>query len=236
MRKRIFNIIEIAKDNDKISEFYDWFMMIVILSSILPLAFHTENKAFLIIDKVTVIVFIIDYILRLITADYKLQKNKLSFLIYPFTPMAIIDILSILPSVAIISRGFRLLKIFRLMRTFKVFRVFKVVRYSKSINLIIKVFKMQKRILATVGILAVGYILVSALVIFNAEPNTFNTFFDAIYWATVSLTTVGYGDIFPVSTVGRIVTMVSSIFGIAIIALPSGIITAGFIEALNNDK
>ena len=74
----------------------------------------------------------------------------------------------------------------------------------------------------------------SALVIFNVEPESFNTFFDAIYWATVSLTTMGYGDIYPVTTLGRIVTMVSSIFGIAIIALPAGIITAGFMEQLSS--
>lgn len=77
------------------------------------------------------------------------------------------------------------------------------------------------------------YVLISALVVFNVEPDSFNNFFDAVYWATVSLTTMGYGDIYPVTTVGRIVTMVSSVFGIAIIALPSGIITAGFMDALN---
>ena len=65
------------------------------------------------------------------------------------------------------------------------------------------------------------------------EPDSFNTFFDAVYWATVSLTTMGYGDIYPVTTIGRVVTMISSIFGIAIIALPAGIIAAGFMDELN---
>ena len=70
---------------------------------------------------------------------------------------------------------------------------------------------------------------------YNVEPDSFNTFFDAVYWATISLTTVGYGDIYPTSTLGRIVTMVSSVFGIAIIALPSGIITGGYLTELNNN-
>ena len=83
--------------------------------------------------------------------------------------------------------------------------------------------------------MAGGYIVISALVVFNVEPDSFNTFFDAIYWATVSLTTVGYGDIYPVSTLGRIITMVSSIFGIAIVALPAGIITAGYMNELNKE-
>jgi voltage-gated potassium channel len=81
--------------------------------------------------------------------------------------------------------------------------------------------------------MAIAYILVSALIIYNVEPESFNTFFDAIYWATVSLTTVGYGDIYPVTTIGRIVTMISSVFGIAIIALPSGVITAGYLSEIN---
>ena len=102
--------------------------------------------------------------------------------------------------------------------------------------IISKVIKNSKDALMAVGTLAVGYILVSALVIFNAEAETFNTFFDAIYWATVSLTTVGYGDIYPVTTVGRIITMISSVFGIAVVALPAGIITAGYMNALNEDK
>lgn len=68
------------------------------------------------------------------------------------------------------------------------------------------------------------------------EPDSFDTFFDAVYWATVSLATMGYGDIYPVSTVGRIVTMASAIFGIAIIALPAGIITAGFVEQLKEKE
>lgn len=70
---------------------------------------------------------------------------------------------------------------------------------------------------------------------FQVEPDSFATFFDAIYWAVVTLTTVGYGDIYPVSDVGRIVSMVSSFMGIAIVALPTGIITAGYMDGLKND-
>lgn len=88
----------------------------------------------------------------------------------------------------------------------------------------------------TLRLLAAGYILLSALVIFNVEPDSFETFFDAVYWATVSLTTMGYGDIYPVTTIGRAVTMVSSMFGIAIVALPAGIVTAGYMSELEKDR
>ena len=230
MRKRIFQIIETAKEDDRLSNVYDVFMMVVILASIIPLAFKQEYAVFAVVDKIAAVIFIIDYSLRLWTADLKLKKGRLSFVIYPFTPMALIDLLCILPSLTVISGAFRVLKVFRLLRTLRVFRVFKAVRYSKSIAMIKDVFTIEKKPLATVGALAVGYILISALVIFNVEPDICGSFIDAVYWATVSLTTMGYGDITPVTTVGRIITMISSIFGIAIIALPSGIITAGFME------
>lgn len=82
--------------------------------------------------------------------------------------------------------------------------------------------------------LAVGYVLTAALLIFNLEPQTFDTFFDAVYWAVISLTTMGYGDIYPVTTVGRIITILSAFVGVAIVALPAGIITAGYMEELKN--
>ena len=186
-------------------------------------------------DRATII-FIVDYVLRFITADYKLNKGKISFVLYPFTFMAIIDLLSILPSITLLNNGLRLFKIFRLIRTLRVFRIFKSFRYSKNIQMVVNVFKRQKEALTVVCLLAGGYILICALIIFNVEPETFNSFFDAVYWATVSLTTVGYGDIFAVSTAGKIITMISAVFGIAIVALPAGIITAGYMEEINVEK
>lgn len=236
MREKIFQIIEVAGENDTISRIYDVTMMTSIVFSLLPIALKSTSGWLGIVESITVSVFVLDYMLRLITADFKLEKGIKSFLLYPFTPMAIIDILSILPSVTAINQSFRVLKIFRLLRTLRVFRVFRAVRYSKSVTMIINVFKKQKESLLIVGWLAVGYILVCALIIISIEPETFVTFFDAVYWATVSLTTVGYGDIFAVSTAGKIITMISSVFGIAIVALPAGIVTAGYMEELNNGR
>lgn len=237
MRKRIYVIIEVSKDSDLVSKIYDIFMMVVIFASLIPLAFKEQTTVGLWLDKITVMIFIVDYLLRLITADYKLNsKGKAAILIYPFTPMAIIDLLSILPSMTILNSGFKLLKIFRLLRTFRVFRVFKAVRYSKNIMLILSVLKRQKDSLLVVLWLALAYVLVSALVIFNVEPQTFDSFFDAVYWATISLTTMGYGDIYPVSTAGQVITMLSSVLGIAIVALPASIITTGYMKEVNSDK
>lgn len=236
MRQRIYEIIEVAAEEDVLSKIYDSVMMVVIFISLIPLAFKRQTDYFVIIENVCVTIFIIDYFLRVITADLKKKKGVISFFIYPFTPMAIIDLLSILPSITILNNGFKLLKIFRLMRTFRIFRIFKAVRYSKNILLIIKVLKRQKDSLLVVLGLALGYVMVSALIIFNVEPQTFDTFFDVIYWATVSLTTMGYGDIYPVSMAGQVITMLSAILGIAIVALPASIITTGYMEEINEQK
>lgn len=237
MRKRIYEIIEVSDGNDLCSSVYDVFMMLAIVISLIPLAFKTEYLGFRIIDKLCVVVFIIDYILRLITADFKYHnKSIISFLRYPFSFMAIVDLVSILPSVTVVNRGFKLLRLTRMVRALRVFRVFKAARYSKSVQIIVKVFKNSKEPLAAVGALAIVYVLVSALIIINVEPDSFHNYFDAVYWATVSLTTMGYGDIYPITTIGRIVTMVSSVFGIAIVALPSGIITAGYMNEINTER
>jgi len=236
MREKIYSIIEPSENDNKVGTIYDFIMMLTIMVSIFPLAFKETNKIFQWIEYITVSIFIIDYILRLITADYKIKKSILSFFIYPLTPMAIIDLISILPSITVLSNGFKLFKLFRLLRTFKVLRAFKFLRYSKSFEIITKVFKKQKKVLSAVATMAIAYVLISALVIYTVEPESFETFFDAIYWATVSLTTVGYGDIYPVTTIGRVVTMISSIFGIAIIALPAGVITAGYLEIINKEE
>ena len=236
LRQRIYEIIEVSEDNDKLSSIYDNIMMISIIISIIPLCTHENYFVFGIIDKVTVIIFIGDYILRILTADKKLRRGALSFFLYPFTPMALVDLLSILPSLTVLAKGYRLLKIFRLLRTFKVFRVFKAFRYSKNINMVINVFRKQKDSLMVVGGFAIGYILISALVIFNAEPETFETMYDAIYWATISLTTVGYGDVYATTTIGKFITMISAVLGIAIVALPAGIIIAGYQDELEEIK
>lgn len=123
-----------------------------------------------------------------------------------------------------------------MIKAFRVFRVFKTFRYSKNVKIVVEVIKKSRVSLITVGVFAAFYVAVSALVIFNVEPDTFDSFFDAIYWSVVSLTTVGYGDIYPTSDIGRVFTIISSILGVAIIALPSGIITAEYMKEVNQIK
>lgn len=241
MRRRLFEIIEKGRKGDKASTAYDIVMLVSIVLSIIPLMFFDELWWFRYVEIATVIIFMIDYLLRWFTADFKLGKRNWSFLLYPFTPMAIIDLLSILPVFNVLGQGF---KIFRVTRLLKILRLFKFLRYSEKIALFMRVLKKERNVLLSVLMIAVFYVFLTALIMFNVEPHvnpvtgnvTFSDFFDALYWATVTLTTVGYGDLCPVTDVGRCVSMLSSLFGVAIIALPSGVITASYLEELRNDK
>ena len=207
-------------------------MTVLIVASLVPLCFKDSNPALEVVEYVCVVVFILDYLARWVTADLKLGKGALSFVIYPFTPMAIIDLLSILPVFLALNDALRTLQVLRL---FRAARAFKLIRYSRSASAISAVFEKQRQALLAVLCFAIAYILVSALVVFNVEPDTFRTFFDAVYWAVVSLTTVGYGDLYPSTDVGRTIAMISSLMGVAVVALPSGIITAGMLDELRRD-
>jgi len=233
LRKRLFEIVETSPDRDIPSAIHDYIILVTIIISVIPMMCKRPNYLFHLFDMTAAYIFIIDYIFRLITADYKLKKGPRSFYIYPFTPFAIIDLLSILPSFVFMHSSLKLLRIFRL---FKTLRLFKAYKYSEDFIMITAVIRKKTEILSAVFIFAIGYILLTALLMFNVEPDIFKTFFDAIYWATTALTTIGYGDICPVSNLGKAVSMVSSIFGVAMIALPSGIISASFMDELRNSK
>lgn len=241
MRKRIYEIIEQGKRGDKVSIAYDILMLIAIIVSIIPLMFVEEHPIFHYIEIVTVSIFIIDYFMRWITADFRSPSKKVPFLTYPFTFWAIIDLLSILPALSLLAQGF---KIFRITRLLRVLRLFKVFRYTDKVQVLGRVIRKEKTVLLTVLGFAIFYVFLTALIMFNAEPRinpntgavTFSSFFDALYWATVTLTTVGYGDLTPVTNIGRFVSMLSSLFGVAVIALPSGVITASYLEELRSAR
>ena len=223
-RERIYAILVNDDADDKIGIWYNRVMVILIVGSMVPLWFKGNNIVFIIIDTVCVTGFIIDYILRFLTADYALGRGKASFAIYPFTPMAIVDLLSILPSFIVLNPSLRTLRVLRVLRALRAFRL---IRYTRGVHFLLEAVKRQRQQLLIVFILSVVYVVVCATVMFNVEPNTFNTFTDALYWAAISLTTVGYGDIHPLTEAGRIVTMISSLVGVAVIALPASILTIG---------
>lgn len=241
IREHIRELIE-PRSEGRYARIYDWVMLIAIVIGIFPLLFREQPKIFWYFDIISCLCFIVDYLLRWITADLPSKKNRVAaFLTYPFTPMAIIDLLSIIPTFNLISPTFKVARVSRLL---KILRVIKVIRYYEPLEIILAVIQRQRKILWTVCKLAIFYIFITALIMFNAEedinPMTgqylFDNFFDAFYWAACTLTTVGYGDLYPISDVGRVISIISSMVGIAIIALPSGIVTAGYLDELRSRK
>lgn len=240
-RECIRELIEQRKDTFS-SRIYDSIMLVAIVIGILPLMFREQPTIFCYFDLISGLCFVVDYLLRWITADMSSKRNRvMAFLVYPLTPMAIIDLLSILPTFNLLSPTFKVVRVSRLL---KILRVIKVIRYYEPLEIILSVVRRQSKILWTVFSLAIFYIFITALIMFNAEedinPETgrflFDTFFDAFYWAACTLTTVGYGDLYPISDVGRVISIISSMVGIAIIALPSGIVTAGYLDELKSRK
>jgi len=229
MRKKIYQTVHVYEGN-LLSVAYKWFMIVVIVASLIPLTVKGTNPVFQAIDAVCLVIYSIDFLLRWVTADYKFGNHRwTSFAKYPFRIISIIDLLSIFALLCPLLGWFHT-------SVLKVFRIVRIFRYSKNIRTILWILKRSKKALAAVGTLAVGYILVSALVVFNVEPQTFHTFFDAVYWATVSLTTVGYGDLYPVTVLGRIIAMTSSFFGIAVVALPAGVVTAEYMKSVKEKE
>ncbi|MCP1102713.1 voltage-gated potassium channel [Aequitasia blattaphilus] len=229
MRKKLYSLVEKAEKNNSISFFYDWLIMGASILSILPMMFRdVPQEVTEWIETPTVYLLFFDYMLRWFTHDYRRKStSKWSFVLYPFTPLAIMDLMGILPSLGLLHGSFK---------AFRLFRLGKLIRYSKSCQRIGNVFKNQKKTLLSVLSIAIAYIFISALIMFVSEPpENFPNFFDALYWATTALTTVGYGDIYPSTQLGKVISMISSIFGVAVIAMPAGIVTAGFLEELNKD-
>lgn len=233
IRKRIYLMVDPHYYSGKIS-IYNILLCMIIASTILPMIIHLRLVWFWWIELVAAAAFLLDYLLRWLTADYKVGVlGKKSFFRYPFMSMAVIDLAAeVVYACLVLSPSLAERRLFMLLR---ISSILKLLRYTQSKNLIRRVLIRQKTLLLKVIMIALEYIFITALIIFNAEPETFPNFFEAIYWSTVSLTTVGFGDIYPVSVIGQIITMLSSFFGIAIIAMPAGIITAGFMQELKEE-
>lgn len=233
-KRRIYEVIEVSSIGDISSRAYDRLMTTAIIVGLLPLTVKEMNNYLVAIDIFVSILFIIDYAARVYTADYKMgYQNYRAYIAYIFTPLAIFDFLSIVPVVYIFIpvSGF-----ISLLRLFRVFRMLKLVRYSKTMIIIRNVIRKVKSQLMAVLFLIIIYIFGAAMLIFQLEPDLFDNFFDALYWATISITTIGYGDIYPVTTVGRLITMISALVGMAVIALPTGIITAAYMAEITKKK
>ena len=246
MRKRIFDIIQIGSKEDIVSAICDYVIVISIVLNLLVLYVGTfrvpqDLRNFMNhVEAVTVVIFVIEYILRVWTADYLYPefspvKSRVAFI---FSVFGMIDLLSILPYfLLMLPSG---MVAFRVLRVFRIFRLFKINAQYDAFNVIVDVLKNKKeQIISSVCIVLI-MMLASSLLMYSveheAQPDVFKNAFSGVWWSVSTLLTVGYGDIYPITTLGQIMAIVMSFLGVGLVAIPTGIISAGFVEQYTSMK
>lgn len=195
------------------SMFYDLFMIFVIFLSLLPLIVPYETPIFQGLDQAVVFVFGLDYLMQA-WWNYR----------YCLSPIGVVDFLSIIPALPWI----RVLKLARFIRAVRALKLFRFWRDT----LLFRVIQKQKTALLLVWSMAVCYVFMIAVLMYCAERSAFTDFFEALYYSVMTLTSVGYGDVVPETRIGRLIIILSIWVGTALIALPSGIIAAGYVTEL----
>ena len=241
-RRRVYEIVEIGAAGDLVSRAYDLFYTLTIILNLTATVLDTYNSihakygALLgLIEFVTVTAFAVDYVLRIYTADFHyrgLSRGKAAWK-YAVSFGGVVDIISFLPVYLpfFFPSG---AAAFRLVRVIRIFRLFRINAYYDSLNVITSVLSSKKnQLISSVSIILV-LMLASSLCMYSleneAQPEVFSNAFSGIWWAASTLLTVGYGDIYPVTTMGRILGIVITFLGVGMVAIPTGIISAGFVE------
>ena len=248
MKKRIFAIISKAEDGDLASAIFDYSIMALIVLSVLSIILESYQdiatkyaSLFSVFEVVTVAVFSIEYIARIWTADLLYPDSKHPHVKYVLSFMAIMDLMAILPFyLPFISADLRFLRMIRLFRLFRLLRLFKLGRYFTALQIIVHVLKESAAQLIISVVICMFVMLFSAIIMYTVEnpvqPEQFPNVIASLWWAICTLTTVGYGDVYPITTVGRFFAAVISLVGIGIIAIPTGIIAGGFSNAISGSE
>ena len=237
MKRNIFNIIQIGDKSNRPSRIFDVFITVVILTNIVITFLQTFDSLnflygfFNVSEIITILIFSVEYLLRIWTADYLYpQKSsaeaRLSFLV---SFDGIIDLLTILPFFFLSG-----MVIFRMLRVARIFHLFRLNARYDSFNVITTVlYEKRNQIISSLFIVLI-LMLASSLCMYSvehdAQPNVFSNAFSGIWWSMSTLLTVGYGDIYPITTLGRVMAICIAYLGVGAVAIPTGIISAGFVE------
>lgn len=246
-KKTIFTIINADDSSYLPSKLFDILIIILIILSIGSVILSTFDNIPSSILKIntyfeyfSITVFSIEYLLRIWTADLLYKQGPLmSRLRYIFSLMAIIDLLAILPFylpfvTKIDLRSLRTLRLIRMVR------IFKLNRYTTALNSVTHVLKKKKEQLLSSMFVVILLMIISSILMYycehDAQPDVFKNAFSGLWWAIATLTTVGYGDIYPITVVGKILSTFLALLGIGLVAVPTGIISSGFSEELEESK
>ena len=223
---------------------FDIFIYALIIANIVAMVLESHqfiekqfSRGFHYFELVSILIFSLEYLYRILTS-FKEEKWK-GVKKYMFSFFGLIDLISILP---FYLKQFVLLdgRFFRILRLFRLSRVFKLGRDSKSLKLFIKALTSVKNELKFTLFLSILTILFSASAIYflenEAQPEVFSSITASLWWATVSLATVGYGDIVPITVWGKVFASIISLVGIGVVAIPTGIISASFVEEIHSSR
>ena len=244
LKKRIFGILE---PGDEDSKYFDPFIMALISLNVLAVVLETVKYLnasygwlFHAFDVFSVAVFTVEYILRAwsCTEDPRFRAPVSGRLRYLITPMAIIDLLAILPFY--LPFVIPDLRFIRALRLFRLFRILKLARYSDALKTFAEVLNLKKEELGVTLFATLIMLTVASSMVYEAEnevqPEAFANIPDAMWWGVVTLTTVGYGDIYPKTALGKFIGSFVVIAGVGLFALPAGILASGFNEVLQRRK
>ncbi|MBQ6844995.1 MAG: ion transporter [Agathobacter sp.] len=241
-RKRLFHIIEVGSDFDTHSRWYDYENAAAIILNLSVTILYTFEEVRIhysgvlnVIEQITLLFFIQDYLFRLWTAKYQYEAYPewKAILKYVTSISGLIDLFSFLPEyLPIFFPGGTVA--FRMVRIVRIFRLFRINYYFDSFTVITAVLKNRKQQLMSSVFIITMLILASSLCMYSieheAQPEVFRNAFSGVWWAVSSLLTVGYGDIYPITTLGKIFGIFITFLGVGVVAIPTGIISAGFVE------
>lgn len=248
IKKRVYEIVEKSEKGDLASKIFDIFIICLIFTNVIAIICESVKSFsdnyhlfFKIFEILSVTIFTIEYILRLwsCNVDPKFSGKIRGRIRYAFSPLALVDLFAILPFYLpmFIPIDLRFLRVVRLIR---VFRIFKFGRYFESLQILGRVLRKKKEeLFITVFVVVILLILASSLIYEfenKAQPETFASIPHSMWWAVVTLTTVGYGDVYPATFMGKILSAIIAFLGIGLFALPAGILSSGMISEIQNKK
>ncbi len=243
LRERIFDVIQIAGGTDTMSRLFDYTIISLILVSIAITTAQTFRlpaqaaRILNMLDAVCMIAFTIEYLLCLWTADLLYPSSRFPYLRFLGSPSAIIDLLSFLPFylAGMVPAG---MVVFRLVRVARILKLFRINSYLDPVAAILFVLKRKASLIFASLFMVFVLMFASSLLMYYAEhdaqPQLFENAFSGLWWAVSTLSTTGYGDIYPVTFLGKLLAIIITLLGMCIVAVPTGIITAGFMEAARN--
>jgi len=247
LRQRTYEILEAARPGDRVSLLVDWALMVLILANVgaaivqtVGPIYEAAQRWFDAFEVASVLIFTVEYMARVwsCTVDPRYAQPLRGRLRFARTPLALIDLIAIAPFwLTLGASDFRMLRLLRLVR---ILRLAKLARYSHALQTLGRA-AVRKRGELSVTLVALGVLwIISASLMYAAEhraqPEAFSSIPAAMWWAVATLTTVGYGDVYPVTALGRAMGSVVAILGIGMFALPAGILGSAFLEEVEEAK